>query len=41
MSFLLRRKYPQYPGLQRAMMNRYKMYNETVEYLEEQEKKDK
>ncbi|MCA1027297.1 patatin family protein [Cytobacillus sp. FSL W7-1323] len=39
MSFLLRRKYPQYPGLQRAMMNRYKMYNETVEYLEEQEKK--
>lgn len=38
MSFLLRRKYPQYPGLQKAMMNRYKIYNETVQYIEEQEK---
>ncbi|WP_409251035.1 DUF6363 domain-containing protein [Bacillus sp. SCS-153A] len=35
----MKRKYPQYPGLQKAMMNRYKVYNETVEYLEREEAK--
>jgi len=37
--FLVKRKYPKYPGLQKALLNRYKMYNETVHYLEEEEKK--
>ncbi|MDZ5473815.1 patatin family protein [Bacillus sp. 31A1R] len=37
--FLVKRKYPKYPGLQKALMNRYKMYNETLHYLEEEETK--
>lgn len=37
--FLVKRKYPNYPGLQQAMENRYKMYNDTVQYLEEEESK--
>lgn len=36
--WLLQRTYGQYPGLVQAMMNRYKKYNETVDYLEEKEK---
>jgi len=36
---LLKRKYPEYTGLHKAMANRHKMYNETLEYLEEEEKK--
>ncbi|TYR76672.1 patatin family protein [Rossellomorea vietnamensis] len=38
-NYLVKRKYPQYPGLREAMMNRYKVYNETVEYLEKEEEK--
>lgn len=37
--FLVRRKYPHYPGLQMAMENRYKVYNETIRYIEEEERK--
>ncbi|WP_113929280.1 patatin family protein [Bacillus sp. P14.5] len=36
-NYLLKRKYPQYPGLREAMINRYKLYNQTVKYLEEEE----
>jgi predicted patatin/cPLA2 family phospholipase len=38
-NYLIKRKYPQYPGLQEAMMKRYKVYNDTVEYLEREEEK--
>ncbi|MGD6802971.1 patatin-like phospholipase family protein [Rossellomorea aquimaris] len=38
-NYLVKRKYPQYPGLREAMMNRYKVYNETVEYLEKEEER--
>jgi predicted patatin/cPLA2 family phospholipase len=37
--FLVKRKYPHYPGLQSAMARRYQIYNETIHYLEEEEKK--
>jgi predicted patatin/cPLA2 family phospholipase len=37
--FLVNRKYPEYKGLQQALKDRYKIYNETVSYLEEEEKK--
>ncbi|TCN24867.1 patatin-like phospholipase family protein [Mesobacillus foraminis] len=37
--FLVKRKYPEYTGLQRALADRYRKYNETVEYLREEEKK--
>lgn len=37
--FWVRRKYPNYPGLQLALQNRYKMYNETIHYIEEEERK--
>lgn len=37
--FWVRRKYPNYPGLQLALQNRYKMYNETIHYIDEEERK--
>ncbi|WP_197489701.1 patatin-like phospholipase family protein [Rossellomorea aquimaris] len=37
-SFLIKRKYPQYPLLHETMMNRYLHYNQTVAELEEREK---
>ncbi|MEH7075386.1 patatin-like phospholipase family protein [Neobacillus drentensis] len=37
--FLADRKYPEYRGLQQSLRNRYQIYNETVEYLEQEEKK--
>ncbi|MRG85852.1 patatin-like phospholipase family protein [Salinibacillus xinjiangensis] len=40
-NWLLKRKYGHYDGLVRAMMNRHEMYNQTIAYLEEQEKKGK
>jgi len=36
--FLVNRKYPEYRGLQDALKNRYKIYNETVAFLEEEER---
>jgi predicted patatin/cPLA2 family phospholipase len=36
--FLVDRKYPEYEGLQQALRNRYQTYNETLSYLEEEEK---
>lgn len=36
--FLVDRKYPEYTGLQQALRNRYQTYNETVAYLENEEK---
>ncbi|MDQ0197700.1 patatin-like phospholipase family protein [Neobacillus ginsengisoli] len=36
--FLVDRKYPEYSGLQQALRNRYQTYNETVAYLENEEK---
>jgi len=36
---LLARKYRKYPGLVRAIFNRYRIYNETLEYIEELEQK--
>ena len=36
--FLVDRKYPEYKGLQQSLRNRYQIYNETVEYLEQEEK---
>jgi predicted patatin/cPLA2 family phospholipase len=36
--FLLKRKYPHYSGLQKAMEKRYQIYNETVKLLNEEEK---
>ncbi|MBT2757134.1 patatin family protein [Mesobacillus foraminis] len=36
--FLVKRKYPEYTGLQRALADRYRKYNETIEYLREEEK---
>jgi predicted patatin/cPLA2 family phospholipase len=36
--YLVKRKYPQYPGLQKAMATRYKVYNETIRYIEEEER---
>lgn len=37
--YLVNRKYPEYKGLQQSLKNRYQTYNETVEYLEMEEKK--
>ena len=37
--FLVKRKYPQYNGLQAALASRYQKYNDTISYLEEEEKK--
>ncbi|MGD6879409.1 patatin-like phospholipase family protein [Bacillus infantis] len=37
--FLVRRKYPAYTGLQKAMENRYRQYNQTLGYLAEEEQK--
>lgn len=37
--FLVKRKYPHYEGLQKAMENRYKVYNETIQYIEDEERK--
>lgn len=37
--FFVKRKYPQYIGLQKALANRHIMYNETIQYIEEEEKK--
>lgn len=33
-NFLVNRKYPQYQGLQLALKDRYRKYNETISYLE-------
>ncbi|SET34153.1 Predicted phospholipase, patatin/cPLA2 family [Salinibacillus kushneri] len=37
--WLLKRKYGHYDGLIEAVMNRHEKYNQTLDYLEEQEKK--
>jgi predicted patatin/cPLA2 family phospholipase len=37
--FVVDRKYPEYKGLQQSLRERYQVYNETVAYLEEEEKK--
>ncbi|MGG3470101.1 patatin family protein [Neobacillus pocheonensis] len=39
--FLVDRKYPEYKGLQQSLRKRYEIYNNTVAYLEEEEKKGK
>ncbi|PLR98846.1 patatin-like phospholipase family protein [Bacillus sp. T33-2] len=39
LQFLVKRKYPQYIGLQKALAARYKLYNETIKYIVEQEEK--
>lgn len=36
--FLVERKYPEYKGLQKALRNRYQIYNETISFLTEEEK---
>ncbi|MBI0575977.1 patatin family protein [Neobacillus cucumis] len=36
--FLVNRKYPDYKGLQKALRNRYKVYNDTLAFLEKEEK---
>ncbi|WP_456274377.1 patatin-like phospholipase family protein [Bacillus sp. AK031] len=38
-NYFTKRKYPEYSGLRDAMINRYSMYNETIDYLESEEKK--
>lgn len=38
-NYLVKRKYPHYEGLQKAMENRYKVYNETIQYIEDEERK--
>lgn len=35
----IKRKYPEYTGLHKAMENRYKLYNDTIDYIEEEERK--
>lgn len=37
--FLVNRKYPEYKGLQESLRNRFKIYNDTLAYLEEEERK--
>ncbi|TMU88335.1 patatin family protein [Bacillus sp. BHET2] len=37
-SFLVKRKYPQFPELHKTMMNRYLRYNQTIQEVEEKEK---
>ncbi|HEX7066427.1 MAG TPA: patatin family protein [Bacillales bacterium] len=41
LKWLLNRKYPQYQGLVEAMQKRYYVYNETAEYIEQQQKAGK
>ncbi|CEO90449.1 MAG TPA: hypothetical protein GX520_02935 [Syntrophaceticus sp.] len=36
---LLEKKYREYPGLIKAMLNRYMIYNETLDYIDESEQK--
>lgn len=36
--FLVNRKYPEYKGLQHSLRNRYHVYNETIAYVDEEEK---
>ncbi|MEH7354474.1 patatin family protein [Neobacillus drentensis] len=36
--FLVNRKYPEYKGLQHSLRKRYQIYNDTVAYLEDEEK---
>lgn len=38
-SFLVKKRYPQYPGLQRALTRRYQMYNDTINEIIQEEKK--
>lgn len=38
---IIRRKYRNYPNLVEAILNRYKMYNETLDFIEELEKQNK
>ncbi|WP_436372439.1 patatin-like phospholipase family protein [Cytobacillus sp. BC1816] len=38
-TFMVKRKYPQYTGLQKALEERYRTYNETLRYVEQEEKK--
>jgi predicted patatin/cPLA2 family phospholipase len=38
-SFIVKKRYPHYPGLQKALINRYIMYNDTINELMEEEKK--
>ncbi|WP_251553768.1 patatin-like phospholipase family protein [Neobacillus muris] len=37
--FLVKRKYSEYKGLQKALQERFQTYNQTLSYLEEEEKK--
>ncbi|MFE8702020.1 patatin family protein [Cytobacillus sp. FJAT-54145] len=37
--FFVKKKYPHYPKLQEAMINRYQKYNDTISYLEREEQK--
>jgi predicted patatin/cPLA2 family phospholipase len=41
MKFLAKTIYPKYKGLVEAMVNRYRIYNETIKYIEELEKDGK
>lgn len=38
LKWLLKRVYPEYPKLQEAVLNRYRMYNETLDFIERLEK---
>ncbi|WP_264738248.1 patatin family protein [Cytobacillus firmus] len=37
-TFMVKRKYPQYTGLQKALAERFRTYNETLRYVEQEEK---
>ncbi|MEH7110257.1 patatin-like phospholipase family protein [Bacillus sp. JJ1764] len=37
--FMVERKYPEYTGLQKSLRDRYEIYNNTISYLIEEEKK--
>jgi predicted patatin/cPLA2 family phospholipase len=37
--FLVKRKYPQFSGLQTALAKRYQVYNDTIAFINEEEKK--
>jgi predicted patatin/cPLA2 family phospholipase len=37
----IKKAYPQYPKLQEVILNRYKKYNETLDYIEQLEKENK
>jgi predicted patatin/cPLA2 family phospholipase len=39
--FMADRRYPEYKGLLQVLRNRYQIYNETIEYLEQEEKQGK